>query len=659
MSNLLSLNSLDKRKKIIVVIALITIFILIIFGAKILLYVNFILGNDVIIQLDSSKTNLNLLHNQKENITFEAKVTTNPFCKAYCYSEFKDISQNVMIEKDEFSLRPGIPVKKEYSIEAKKIGSGQELYRFSIGCYGVSTFLCHTSEETTTRSVLVTMNYDLNNEEMTLKEELMNNLKDSVSKTNEIYSLYLSYSKVLNKLNNTVILDNEIKKSESIGKNFSLIGKELQESHKLWINLDYTALSKKSNEINKNLSLTENNLKSLQNSTDLIVASYNSIIKDLISAKEIVSNYQVHTKDSVKAIRLYNEAAISLKSRNFLNEKRGSLELLESKINDVNSSISNETFNGNLSIEKPLSIILDNISLELDNSSYIQIEFEESSPVCCVLGKCQTCCISKECKSDPELYPVIFLHGHAVNKDSSAEYSLEGFNQIQEKLEESGYINAGTTTLFSAKDAKNGEWGLIPAPLTIRASYYFDIFQKPENYIAVQTKSENIDTYAIRLKDVIDTVKYKTGKQKVNIVAFSMGGLVTRRYIQIFNDDSVNKVILIGTPNKGIVGDVADYCSLTGEELECKDMKENSLFMNKLNRAPFPDVPIHNIMGTGCNMNGKQGDGTVLEENAMLEEAQNYIIDGKCRSLVSPLHLDLRNIEIYPEVYEIIRNALK
>lgn len=657
MPSFLSLKNLSKKEKFMVIAALMFIIILLAFGAKILLYINFILGNDIIVQLDSSKTNLNLLHNQKENITFEAKVTTNPFCKAYCYSEFKDISQNIIIEKDEFNLRPGIPVKKEYSIEAKKLGSGQELYRFNIGCQGVSTFLCHTSEETTTRSVLVTMNYDLDNEEMSLKEELKNNLKNSISKTNEIYSLYLSYSKVLNKLNSTIILDNEIKKSESIDKNFSLIGKELQKSQELWINLDYTTLSKKNNEISTNIGLTENNLKSLQNSTDLILASYNAMINDLISAKEIVSNYQGYNKDSIKAIQLYNEAVISFESRNFLNEKRGSLQLLESQMNVVN--FSNETFNGNLSIETLLNIRLGNISLELDNSSYIQINFEESSPVCCVLGECQTCCISKECKSDPELYPIIFLHGHAVNKDSSAEYSLEGFNQIQEKLEESGYINAGTTTLFSAKDAKQDEWGLIPAPLTIRASYYFDIFQEPENYIAVQTKSENIDTYAIRLKDVIGTVKYKTGKPKVNIVAFSMGGLVTRRYIQIFDDESVNKVILIGTPNKGIAGDVADYCPLTGEELECKDMNENSLFMNKLNRAPFPDVPIHNIVGTGCNMNGKQGDGTVLEENAMLEGAQNYIINGKCRSLVSPLHLDLRNIEMYPEVYEIIENVLE
>jgi len=663
MPKFLSLKNLDKRKKIIIAIALIIILILTIFGAKILLYANFILGNDVIIKLNADKETLSLLHNQKENITFETKVTTNPFCKAICYSEFKDISRDIIIEKDEFTLRPGIPAKKEYSIEATQLGSGQELYRFSMDCQGVRTFLCHTGEEITTRSILITVDYGLNNEERLLKEELKSNLTSSVLKTNEVYSKYLSCSKVLNQLNKTVDLDDNLKELESIDKNFSLIGKNLQQSHQLWVNLEYNKLSEKNKEIESSLKL--NNIESLQNSTDLILLAYNNIINELFLKRDIILEYKKnitsveYAKTLNLSINAFNNAVITSESRNSLREKEKSIKGLESQIALINTSFSNETFNESTPIADLLDLKLNKVTLEKDNNSYIAIEFEEPQPQCCIFGKCQVCCITSECKNNPSTYPAIFIHGHAVNKDSSAEYSLEGFNQIQEKLEESGYINAGTITLFTAKDAKQGDLALIPAPLTIRASYYFDIFQEPENYIAVQTKSENIDTYAIRLKDVVEAVKYRTGKPKVNIVAFSMGGLVTRRYLQIFNEDSVNKVILIGTPNKGIVGNVANYCSLTGEELECRDMNENSLFMNKLNRDSLPQIPVYNIVGTGCEMNGKQGDGIVLEEKATLEGTQNYIIEGKCRSLVSPLHLDLRNIEMYPEVYEIIRKALK
>src|SRR3989344_5788887 len=663
MPKFLSLKNLDKRKKIIIAIALIIILILTIFGAKILLYANFILGNDVIIKLNADKETLSLLHNQKENITFETKVTTNPFCKAICYSEFKDISRDIIIEKDEFTLSPGIPAKKEYSIEATQLGSGQELYRFSMDCQGVRTFLCHTGEEITTRSILITVDYGLNNEERLLKEELKSNLTSSVLKTNEVYSKYLSCSKVLNQLNKTVDLDDNLKELESIDKNFSLICKNLQQSHQLWVNLEYNKLSEKNKEIESSLKL--NNIESLQNSTDLILLAYNNIINELFLKRDIILEYKKnitsveYAKTLNLSINAFNNAVITSESRNSLREKEKSIKGLESQIALINTSFSNETFNESTPIADLLDLKLNKVTLEKDNNSYIAIEFEEPQPQCCIFGKCQVCCITSECKNNPSTYPAIFIHGHAVNKDSSAEYSLEGFNQIQEKLEESGYINAGTITLFTAKDAKQGDLALIPAPLTIRASYYFDIFQEPENYIAVQTKSENIDTYAIRLKDVVEAVKYRTEKPKVNIVAFSMGGLVTRRYLQIFNEDSVNKVILIGTPNKGIVGNVANYCSLTGEELECRDMNENSLFMNKLNRDSLPQIPVYNIVGTGCEMNGKQGDGIVLEEKATLEGTQNYIIEGKCRSLVSPLHLDLRNIEMYPEVYEIIRKALK
>ena len=81
-------------------------------------------------------------------------------------------------------------------------------------------------------------------------------------------------------------------------------------------------------------------------------------------------------------------------------------------------------------------------------------------------------------------------------------------------------------------------------------------------------------------------------------------------------------------------------------------MNEDSLFINKLNRREFPKVEIHNIVGTGCKMSGGIGDGIVLEKNARLENVENYLIKGKCRDKLNPLHLDLLDFEFYPEVFE-------
>ena len=54
------------------------------------------------------------------------------------------------------------------------------------------------------------------------------------------------------------------------------------------------------------------------------------------------------------------------------------------------------------------------------------------------------------------------------------------------------------------------------------------------------------------LKRVIDDAKETSGHDKVNIVAHSMGGLVTRAYIQSNNfENDINKFVMLGTPNKG------------------------------------------------------------------------------------------------------------
>ena len=291
------------------------------------------------------------------------------------------------------------------------------------------------------------------------------------------------------------------------------------------------------------------------------------------------------------------------------------------------------------------------ITLQEAIPAQFNISFENPPDICCINGDCTAC------HNNPEHYPIIFLHGHAVNEQVSADYSLEGFQKIQDRLEQDGWLSIGAISLYTSQDIPEGIFGLFDTPMTVRGTYYVDIFRSTDNYVAVQAKSESIDTYAVRLKEIIDTVKYRTGKPKVRIIAFSMGGLVTRRYAQIFSPSNIDKIILIGTPNKGIVDDVLSYCPVIGEELECRDMAADSIFMKKINSVP-PPVEIHNIVATGCIMGNGKGDGTVREERAYLDGAQNYIINGTCRSTVFPLHLEIRDIDKYPEVYEIIKDAL-
>jgi hypothetical protein len=61
--------------------------------------------------------------------------------------------------------------------------------------------------------------------------------------------------------------------------------------------------------------------------------------------------------------------------------------------------------------------------------------------------------------------------------------------------------------------------------------------------------SENWQKY---LKPKIDEAKQKSGQNKVDLVAHSMGGLLSRAYIQNDNyGNDVNKLVMMGTPNYG------------------------------------------------------------------------------------------------------------
>ena len=207
---------------------------------------------------------------------------------------------------------------------------------------------------------------------------------------------------------------------------------------------------------------------------------------------------------------------------------------------------------------------------------------------------------------------------------------------------------------------REGEWGAIPMPISVKGSYYSISYYNLSGYSLATQKSENIETYAIRLKELIDLLKFRTGKDKVIIISHSMGSLVARSYMAIFGDSSVYKLIMLDSPNKGVSGQVSSYCPILGEKKECNDMSENSIFIKRLNdplKIP-KNARLYNIIGIGCDMGGKTGDGVVTKENAELSYAKNYYINGTC-STTKPLHTAMLNIDKYPEVYRAIKSILK
>ncbi|MDA1196352.1 MAG: alpha/beta fold hydrolase [Nanoarchaeota archaeon] len=300
---------------------------------------------------------------------------------------------------------------------------------------------------------------------------------------------------------------------------------------------------------------------------------------------------------------------------------------------------------------------------DTNRTPLIENELSKNPPLCCTHAECSPCCTDEKCKNDKKLYPVILMHGHSLIRQTSPEPLLDNFNRILYKLQEDRYLNAGIIQYnLDTDNITINEWGFANAPIALKASYYYDYYYALGDYLYITNSAENIETYTIRLNSIIKEVLKKTGKPKVNIVAHSMGGLVIRRYLQIFGEDSVDNLVLIATPNHGVSGDVKRFCRIFGDKKECQDMYEDSIFLKKLNdpNNQPKSTKLHVIYGTGCDTNEEDGDGVTTITSAQLTGATTYLINGTCTDTFSKeLHSKILDIELYPTVYNTIYEILQ
>ncbi len=97
----------------------------------------------------------------------------------------------------------------------------------------------------------------------------------------------------------------------------------------------------------------------------------------------------------------------------------------------------------------------------------------------------------------------------------------------------------------------------------------------------------DIHTQAARLGDAVASVKARTGATRVDLVAHSMGGLVSRDYIKnLGGAANVDSLVMLGTPNNGTllaaVGTFLTFGSCLGITA-CRQMATGSSFLAQLN----------------------------------------------------------------------------
>jgi len=653
-----------KQKKrpfnLFLIIALSTLaLILIFFIFKIYLLANYLVGNDLIISLSSDKENIFLLANQSEKVTFEISAAANPFCSIFCNYSLYDLSDNYTLDSGNISMSSRNFQEKSYQLYSPKKGSGQKIYSFKVLCQSKKTAFCNTETTKRIRNVLITLDYNLSKE-----EEIERDLSAEKILLLKNYSDYLLYT--YNYLDNLSLQINFTQDYLQFSSSLRNISDNLTKVNSYLINASYFWTMEDYSSLNSLLSSSEEDLSKIIlsiNSLNESLSSKFSLYVAILANISVIESNLKNLKNINMSLKSYNETNSAINEFNFaknlsssnLSSKENSLLQILNWTNNINLSLYNDSLSNVTLYSFPDAVITEfiyaNISFPEFNYTQKSFSLEPQKASCCLYNSCSECLSNSN-----ENYPIIFLHGHDFNEKVSADHSLDAFTFIQEGLEPE-YLNAGSLIVAQQEQASFNSLGKISCPISVRASYYFDLFKTSEKITVLQTKTSNIDTYSIKLKDILEEVKFKSGKDKVIIIAHSMGGLVVRRYVQVFGDSSLSQIILIGTPNHGIDESTLSYCSLLGAKSECEDMDKSSLFINKLENAPKPNIPISVIIGTGCQTGNEDGDGIVKRSSAYLDYASNYYLPGNCSGF-EYLHGKLLSPEASPEVLTTIKSIL-
>ncbi len=164
--------------------------------------------------------------------------------------------------------------------------------------------------------------------------------------------------------------------------------------------------------------------------------------------------------------------------------------------------------------------------------------------------------------------------------------------------------------------------------------------------------SRPIQECAISLKLAINKVKSQTGSAKVNVIAHSMGGLVTRAYLVnmadadwlgdtlITYEHDIAKLMMVATPNHGSylsgLSVIAEFLPSIQNYRSTTDLLPPSMFLQELNSRQIDKnypIVVDNIYGVVESLEGdmsdfwlnwsKVTDGVVKVDSAQITQDQN------------------------------------
>ena len=565
-------------------------------------------------------------------------------------NKFYEIEKNYFIQNLYFARIPSnIQEKIELLNTLIGVSDNLDIHRTNLK----NSILIWNSEEYLT---LNNSNFKFLDSESNKINQQLSNIKseDIISTWNQISEKY-SQIRELNPhvIKSSNILVNELSSSQ-LNKEFE---KNILEILKLFDTINSNSVfSLNEHLINLNNSIVKlSNIILIIEGTVIKGNSINSEVKELLNQ----NNFSNISNSSNLCLNIFsNLNHLQNVSNSSISNSKVDMNLINNftNVNCANHSLGFNSTNTFISTK----FSLPNISLEYDFDNWngnTEFDINDHKKSCCIFDQCFNCKDS----GDTGKSPLIFIHGHTINEKNSPEHTMNVFSKVQNKLVEEEILNYGELDFYGKHlNIVDGEWGRHNKSISVRASYYYIAHYSLGNYEITAQKSERIENYAIRLKEIIDIVKKRTNSDKVIIIAHSMGGLVTREYTYLFGHENIDKIITINSPHNGVSKKISDFCPVLGSNKECNDMKQNSIFLNRLNSNEIPDNMYYAIRSVGCDMDGTTGDGIVTNESGYLDGATNFVIKGQCTdSLNTELHGLVLNPELYPEAFEIIKNIIK
>ena len=217
----------------------------------------------------------------------------------------------------------------------------------------------------------------------------------------------------------------------------------------------------------------------------------------------------------------------------------------------------------------------------------------------------------------------------SLNQDGQSNNSVQLGNVIDKK---EFFVNiSGNPIVLYAKDIF---FSLVGQLEQIEYQQDQSIFYFPYDWRL------DLDTIKDQLNLKIEAIKLQTGAQKVDVIAHSMGGLLTKAYLEAYGNSSVNKLIFVGTPHLGapkagkvlLEGDRFDVPMLEADRM--RDLALNSPSIHQL--LPNPTyfnqfqgyIKPYSFFGNPAFYNYQQTQDYFVNDKGknpvMFQKAQNF-----------------------------------